>query len=268
MLPFVSGTLGLHELVNKIYVSLLEEVFEGIELHSKKDGSVVPCKILKILYSDGTKMCEVGWLCRDKTLINTSVVKAVDLFYRRSPVSRNTLKLFIRDSTTQTTPWVIHENLAKKYGIPTDPPSDIMHYEGLHKKGRKREENGTIENGRKKLKKDEGHVPIKYPIDDLLVRPDGDDPALFKRPPLATDFRVPRCSVGDLLMVWDFCLSFGRVLNLSPFMLADMENAICHKESNVLVVEIHASMFHMLIKDKGDYFTVLQNKKRKLKVLP
>ena len=60
MLPFVSGTLGLHELVNKIYASLLEEVFEGIELHSKKDGSVVPCKILKILYSDGTKMCEVG----------------------------------------------------------------------------------------------------------------------------------------------------------------------------------------------------------------
>jgi len=126
MLPFVSGTLGLHELVNKIYASLLEEVFEGIELHAKKDGSVVPCKILKILDSDGTKMCEVGWLCRDKTLINTSVVKAVDLFYRRSPVSRNTLKLFIRDSTTQTTPWVIHENLAKKYGIPTDPPSDIM----------------------------------------------------------------------------------------------------------------------------------------------
>jgi len=73
---------------------------------------------------------------------------------------------------------------------------------------------------------------------------------------------------GDLLMVWDFCLSFGRVLNLSPFLLTDMENAICHKESNVLVVEIHASMFHMLIKDKGDYFTVLQNKKRKLKVLP
>ena len=126
LLPFVSGTLGLHELVNKIYASLLEEVFEGIELHAKKDGSVVPCKILKILDSDGTKMCEVGWLRQDKTLINTSVVKAADLFYRRAPVSRNTLKLFIRDSTTQTIPWVIHENLAKKYGIPTDPPNDMM----------------------------------------------------------------------------------------------------------------------------------------------
>jgi hypothetical protein len=59
-------------------------------------------------------------------LINTSVVKAADLFYRRAPVSRNTLKIFIRDSTTQTTPWVIHENLAKKYGIPMDPPKDLV----------------------------------------------------------------------------------------------------------------------------------------------
>ncbi|PWZ24405.1 hypothetical protein Zm00014a_022147 [Zea mays] len=62
-------------------------------------------------------------------------------------------------------------------------------------------------------------------------------------------------------MVWDFCSSFGRVLNLSPFPLTDLENTICHKESNVLLVEIHAAM-----KDEGDYFTVLQNKKRKLKV--
>lgn len=257
------STLGLHDLINKIYACLLEEVFEGIELHAKKDGSAVPCKIMKIFYSDGTKMCEVGWIRRNKTLINTSVVKAADLFYRRAPVSRNTLKIFIRDSTTQTTPWVIHENLAKKYGIPMDPPKDLM-----HKKGRKRKENGTIEDGRKKMKKDEGdaHVPMKYPIDDLLVRPNADDPALSKRPPLATDFRVPRGCVGDLLMVWDFCSSFGRVLNLSPFPLTDMENAICHKESNVLLVEIHAAMFHLLIKDKGDYFSVLQHKKRKLKV--
>ena len=34
-----------------------------------------------------------------------------------------------------------------------------------------------------------------------------------------------------------------------------MEKAICHKESNVLL-KIHASMFHLLIKDKRDYFNV------------
>lgn len=115
---------------------------------------------------------------------------------------------------------------------------------------------------------DEEHinVPIKYPIDDLLVQPSADDHALLKRPPLATDFRVPKYSVGDLLMVWDFCLSFGRVLNLSPFSLVDLENAICHKESNALLVEIHTAIFHLLIKDEGDYFTILRTKKRKLKV--
>ena len=68
-------------------------------------------------------------------------------------------------------------------------------------------------------------------------------------------------------MVWDFYSSYGRVLNLSPLPLTDLENTICHKESNVLLVEIHAAMFHLLMKDEGDYFIVLQNKKWKLKVL-
>ena len=111
-------------------------------------------------------------------------------------------------------------------------------------------------------------LPVKYPIDDLSVKPAIDDPVLSKRPPLSRDFRVPINSVGDLLMVWDFCSSFGRLLCLSPFSLSDLENAICYKESNlVLVVEIHAALFHLLIKDEGEYFTFLLNKKKILKVI-
>ena len=110
-------------------------------------------------------------------------------------------------------------------------------------------------------------MPIKYPIDDLLISPAADVPALLKRTPLVTDFGIPRNSVGDLLMVWDFCLSFGRVLNLYPFSLADLENAICHKENNVLIMEIHSALFHLLIEDEGDYFTALQTK-RMSKVFP
>ncbi|KAG8082084.1 hypothetical protein GUJ93_ZPchr0014g47070 [Zizania palustris] len=110
-------------------------------------------------------------------------------------------------------------------------------------------------------------LPVKYPIDDILLKPPTDDPLLSKRCPLSTDFRVPVDSVGDLLMVWDFCMSFGRILCLSPFSLSDLENAVCHKESNlVLLVEIHAALFHLLIKDEGGYFTFLHNKRRKLKV--
>ncbi|KAK8448854.1 hypothetical protein SEVIR_7G113400v4 [Setaria viridis] len=68
-------------------------------------------------------------------------------------------------------------------------------------------------------------------------------------------------------MVWEFCLSFGRLLCLSPFSLSDLENAICNKESNlVLVVEMHAALFHLLIRDEGEYFTFLLNKKKTLKV--
>lgn len=259
------STIGLIELVNKIYVSLQEDVFEGIELHAQKDGSEAPCKILKILDSGDTKLYEVGWIRqgKSKAVINTSVVKATDLIRRRAPVSRNILKLLIRDSTARSTPWIIHEHLAKKYGISMEPPNDIMYGEGLQKKGKKRHECGTTEDGRKKSKKDEEHacVPIKYPIDDLLVSPGADNPALVKRPPLVTDFGIPRHSVGDLLVVWDFCLSFGRVLNLYPFSLADLENAICHKESNVLIVEIHSALFRLLIEDEGDYFTALETRK-------
>jgi hypothetical protein len=123
---FVSGTLGLNELVNKIYASLQEEVFEGVELHAKKDGSEAPCKILKILDSGDSKMYEVGWFGRGKTVISTSVVKAPDLIQRRAPVSRNILRIFIRDATSQSTPWVIHEHLSKKYGIPNEPPENIL----------------------------------------------------------------------------------------------------------------------------------------------
>ncbi|KAL6599957.1 hypothetical protein ACP70R_045608 [Stipagrostis hirtigluma subsp. patula] len=95
------------------------------------------------------------------------------------------------------------------------------------------------EEGKKKRCRTYINVPIKYPIDDLLVTPPtADDPALLKRPSLATEFRVPRYSVGDLHMLWDLCMSFGRVLNVSPFSLADLDNAICDRERNVLV-EIH-----------------------------
>ncbi|KAL6899769.1 hypothetical protein ACP4OV_006427 [Aristida adscensionis] len=261
------STLGLHDLVNKIYASLQEVLFEGLDLYAQKDGSEAPCKILKILDSGDTKKCEVGWVRYDKTVIGSSIVKAADLIHKRAPVSRATLKTFIEEVTSQKGPWIIDENLAKKYGIPIEPPNDMMNG-GFQKRGRKRNQNGAIEDTRKKLKKGEERtsMPIKYPIDDLLVVPTtADDQALLKRPPLATDFRVPRYSVGDLLMVWDFCMSFGRLLHLSPFSLADLENAVCHKESNALLVEIHTALFHLLIKDEG-YFSILRTKKQKLKV--
>uniref|UniRef100_J3LY46 DDT domain-containing protein n=1 Tax=Oryza brachyantha TaxID=4533 RepID=J3LY46_ORYBR len=254
------STLSLTDLVNKIYGTLQEEFFERLELNGRKDGSVSACKILKVIIGSGnTKTYEVGWIGQDNAVTSTSVVQADDLLIRKKArAGRSMLKIFIRESTSQNSPWIIHANLAKKYGITTEPPKDLLNGQGLPKlRGL---ENGTTTDGRKKLKKGE-------PIDDLLLKPTADDPNLSKKHPLSTDFRVPVDYVGDLLMVWDFCMSYGRILCLSPFSLSDMENAICHKESNLaLLVEIHAALFNLLIKDRGGYFTFLQNKRRKSKV--
>ncbi|XP_037477898.1 DDT domain-containing protein DDB_G0282237-like isoform X1 [Triticum dicoccoides] len=261
------STLNLTDLVNKIYGSLQENLFEGLELHAKRDGSEAACKILKVIGSGKTTSYEVGWIGQDNAITSTSVLRADDLIRKKAPCGRNMLKIFVRESTSQNSPWIVHMNLAKKYGIPTEPPKDMINGEGLSK-ARKRLANGTAEDASKRSKKDEEQVvPVKYPIDDLLVKPVADDPLLSKRCPASTDFKVPISSVGDLLMVWDFCMSFGRLLCLSPFSLSDLENAICHKETNlVLLVEIHTALLNLLINDEGEYFEFIQNKNRKSKV--
>lgn len=99
------------------------------------------------------------------------------------------------------------------------------------------------------------------------MRPAADDPVLVPRPPPTRDFKVPMECVGDLLMIWDFCSSYSKLLNLSPFSLDDFEKAICYKDSNiVLIVESYSALLRLLIKDGGDYFIALQKKKRKPKV--
>lgn len=93
------------------------------------------------------------------------------------------------------------------------------------------------------------------------------DPDVTQRPSPSRDFSVPMDCVGDLLMVWDFCTSFGRQLHLWRFSLEDFENAVCHKESNlVLIMEVHACLFRFLINERGDSFKALQRRSRKSKV--
>lgn len=108
---------------------------------------------------------------------------------------------------------------------------------------------------------------IKYPIDDLLVQPGPDDPVFCDCPSPSRDFNVPMDCVGDLLMVWDFCSSFSRLLHLLPFSLEDFENAICHKDSSpILLVELHSALLRSLIKDDSEYLLAVQKRNRKLKV--
>ncbi|GAB4836109.1 hypothetical protein Ancab_001026 [Ancistrocladus abbreviatus] len=280
--------LPLRELVNSIRETLLDQLVEGVELSGRKDGCVHPCKIIKVLdEQQGKPRYEVAWLDEDHKIDGTAILGAEDLIKKKLPFTGSVLKSFIRESTYHNVPWVIHSNLAFKYGISTDPPeglkSKISFLNGcvVSNTKRKKNEEPEKEKHRKRSRvageKSEDVADkecnemkkelIKYPIDDLLVQPSADDPVFTDRPSPSRDFSVPMDCVGDLLMVWDFCSSFGRLLHLSPFSLEHFDKAICHKDSNLtLIMEIHAALLLVLIKDEGDYYAAIQKKKRKSKI--
>ncbi|XP_058097720.1 uncharacterized protein LOC131242836 [Magnolia sinica] len=294
------STLRLKDLISTIFTRLQGHLLEGEELYGRKDQSVCPCRILKILEDADNTHYEVGWLDKNKKVTGVSTVNALNLIRRKLPFSRNLLKSFIRESTSQSAPWVVHDNLARKHGILTEPPEglrDKIFTNGCLCSNERRQENKSgrdnisdAENGKfwKKTKKQEimssdapetagkkareeedkpKEEPIKYPIDDLLVKPCPDDPDFTNRPFPTRDFCVPVDSFGDLLTIWDFCSSFSRLLHLWPFSLDDFENAVCHKDSDlILVSESHSAILRLLIKDKGDYFTATKKKRRKSKI--
>ncbi|KAI4364347.1 hypothetical protein MLD38_020453 [Melastoma candidum] len=136
--------------------------------------------------------------------------------------------------------------------------------QGNHKRGKVDDSGNEVQGERSDETKSH---PMKYPIEDLLVRSCPDDPAFTNRPVPSRDFKVPIDCVADLLMVWDFCSSFRRLLNLYPFSLEDFENSICHKDGNLaLLVESHSAFLQLLIKDRGEYFSALRRKKRNFKI--
>ncbi|GJZ83818.1 DDT domain-containing protein, partial [Tanacetum coccineum] len=268
----VAGMLHLKELVSTIAARLQERLLEGSEIYGRKNNRIYPCKIVKVIDEKVEKtQYQVEWLDKDKKVTENAVVSGEDLIKKKLPFGRDVLKAFIKESTCRSSPWVLHDKLALKYGISTILPeelrSDVSPKRKLSKKD-KEANNG--EHKRKKQKDDadkEDDVPIKYPIDDLKVKPAADDPVFTPRSPPTRNFNVPAECIGDALMVWDFCSSYSKLLNLSPFSLDDFENALCYKESNiVLIVESHAALLRLLIKDDGDYFIAIQKKKRKQKI--
>ncbi|XP_019458270.1 PREDICTED: DDT domain-containing protein DDB_G0282237-like isoform X2 [Lupinus angustifolius] len=277
--------LPLKDLADSINEKLLGHLFVGAELFVKKDDGVYPCKILKVIL-EGVEKCryEVVWLNKDKNITETTYVCAEDLVQKKPLFSRNILKSFIRESTYRNAPWVLHEELAQKHGISTDIP-EVLRGRVFFKNGiltcskkRKNEESmeeTEISNKRKNVdcsaqkEGNDQHIdePIKYPIDDLLVKPGPDDPVFTTRPSPSRDFNIPMDCVGDLLMIWDFCTSFAKLLHLWPYSPEDFENAIRHRESNVvLLVESHAALFRVLINDDGEYSTAIKKRRSKYKI--
>ncbi|XVF14639.1 hypothetical protein REPUB_Repub09cG0078500 [Reevesia pubescens] len=289
--------LSLRDLADVIAKKLQKDLFVGAELYGRKDGGLNPCRVLKLVENGVGKIrYEVAWVGKTKKTTENAILHGEDLVWKKTPFSRNILKSFIRESTCRSIPWVLHEKLAQEHRISTDPPKEL-HSRFFFQDGQlfnrtKKRKNGNRNNvreaneesGKSKRKKEEtgksdavknikeeNNQPkkelVKYPIDDLLVQPGPDDPLFTDRPSPSRDFNIPMDCVGDLLMVWDFCSSFSRLLHLWPFSLEDFENAICHKDSNlVLIAETHSALLRLLIKDNGEYSLALQKRKRKPKI--
>ncbi|GMY12642.1 DDT domain-containing protein DDB_G0282237 isoform X1 [Fagus crenata] len=274
--------LSLKDLANTIAETMQKRLFVGAELYGRKENDVFACKITKVLEGPDKIQYEVAWLDKNKKVMEHSLVSREDLIQKKAPFSRNVLKSFIRDSTYRSAPWVIHDKLARNHGISTDLPEElrsqvifkdgllVRNMEGKNKRKKIDGErfDGSSMERTKKGDDQQMKEPIKYPIDDLLVQPGADDPIFTDCPSPLRDFNVPLDCVGDLLMVWDFCSSFGRLLQLSPFSLEDFENAICHKDSNqiLLLVETHSALLRLLIKDNGEYLLALGKRNKKLKI--
>ncbi|XP_038900335.1 DDT domain-containing protein DDB_G0282237 isoform X3 [Benincasa hispida] len=290
----ITSMLSLKDLADTVAVKLQECLFVGTELYGRKDDQIYSCKIIKVLENGADEVqYEVAWLDKNKKETETALLNVEDLVQKKPPLSRRFLKSFIRESTYRSAPWVLHDKLAQNHGISTDLPqelrSNVFFRDGLLVCNKKRKAsdtetsspekckrrsmergraNGSIaENGAKKAEGGLLDEDIKYPIDDILVQPGPDDPVFSERPSPSREFKVPMNCVGDLLMVWDVCSSFSRLLHLWPFSLDDFERAIYHKESNVpLLVEAHSAFFRLLLKDNGEYSSLVQGKKRKMKI--
>ena len=106
--------------------------------------------------------------------------------------------------------------------------------------------------------------PITYPIDDSLVLP---DTARKKRPIPSLNFVLPMHCVGPLLMVWNFCISFARIIHLSPFSLDEIEKALeSETEDHILLKEMHIALLHSALTCPVLHKLFVQKRRRKVNV--
>ncbi|XP_051127035.1 uncharacterized protein LOC127248630 [Andrographis paniculata] len=292
--------LNLKDLVNSISAKVQGPFTEGAEVYGKKDGRLYLCKVTKVVEGSDKTQYEIEWLGGNHKMNEKALVNGEDLKDKNPPFSKRVLKSFIKDSTYRSLPWVLHDNIAKKHGISTTPPKELktkyILQNGLivcnRKRKRGEETQKAVMEGEKEIKvyirrkkmKSNSSPPgvstddateniedqsIKYPIEDLLVKPTEEDQLLTERPSPGRDFMVPMDCVGDLLMVWDFCTSFGKLLNLFPFSLQDFETSLCYSDATpVLLVEMCSALLRFLIKDNGKFSLVIEKKKRKPKIRP
>lgn len=109
--------------------------------------------------------------------------------------------------------------------------------------------------------------PIRYPIEDTLVKPAAGDPPLSDRPVPATDFILPMDCIGALLMVWDFCCLFGKAISLSHFTLEDFEKSLDYRDGEAqLLLEMTHALLRAALTDPIFREEFHQKRKRRTEV--
>jgi hypothetical protein len=110
-------------------------------------------------------------------------------------------------------------------------------------------------------------VRIKYPIEDSLVEPSSDGSILPNKPAPLSDFSLPMDCIGPLLMVWNFCTLFEKVIKLSPFPLEDLARAVdCKEKEHMLLKEAHHALIKLVLSDPAISKAFPELRTRKAKV--
>lgn len=258
-------------------------------------------------HENGISSYEVGWLDNDKNVVRKSVESTHSLVRKKVPFTRALVKSFIRESVKDNasrnsqTPLVVLEKLCHKYGITTDPPEELMKF-FVKQESSNKEANGAIKRPLVEDTKPENHVnkkqkkmdteelgeggtasednkskvktdpivkvlPIKYPIEDSLIQPSPNEPPLPERPVPSSDFPLSMDCTGQLLMVWNFCSLFGKVIRLSPFSLEEFEKALeCKETDPILLREAHHALLKLALSDPAVNQSFQEKRKRKSKV--
>lgn len=138
-----------------------EHLFVGAELHGRKGDDLCPCKILKVVEEGTIKtQYEVAWLDKNKKITETALLNGDDLIWKKFPFSRGILKSFVRKSTYRSAPWVLHNKLAQKHGISSDPPQDL--------KGKVFIQDGLVRNKKKSAGVNILTICVVYRVNDII----------------------------------------------------------------------------------------------------
>lgn len=145
----MAGMRNLKDLVNLIAKKLQGPFSEGAEVFGRKDGRLHLCKIIKAVEDVEETKYEIAWLGNDHKMSENALVNGDELTAKNLPFSKRVLKAFIKDSTSRSLPWVLHDNLAKKHGISTSPPEVLNIKFSM--------QNGLVVCSRKRKKVEETH---------------------------------------------------------------------------------------------------------------